>query len=53
MMPILDYLDGILYLSHPRCGINGGRAVFYMQDGFGAVPYVLGKYPPCNGKAAE
>ena len=40
-------------LSYPRCGINGGRAVFYMQDGFGAVPYVLGKYPPCNGKAAE
>ena len=52
MMSILDYLDGILYYPILVVVLTAG-GVFYMQDGFGAVPYVLGKYPPCNGKAAE
>jgi len=53
MMPILDYLDGILYYPILVVVLTAAGLYFYMQDGFGAVPHVLGKYPPCNGKAAE
>ena len=52
MMPILDYLDGILYYPILVVVLTAA-GLFYMQDGFGAVPHVSGKYPPCNGKAAE